>query len=718
VGDTVEVAIDAAAMKVRKEVVAALKRGERLVVERLWGQWLWTTVEIAGVRKSGWVRIDQVRRVEPAQPPIAEGDQVAVVPESAPVRRQEKTIATLRRRYTFIVERARDDAVATTVDVEGKAVQGWVLKKHVRRLAPGQKLPIGAADQVVVTAETAAVKFAGHTIATLPKGYVFTVEATQDDLVATTVDVAGRARQGWVSLKRVRLATPKDLHVQVRRWRIHKERLCTIDVKKVLRESLVVSPDSWHIAYVERSAEGCRVVADGRPGPAHELIRRGTPLFAPQGRRLAYAALDDGRWRVIVDNFPGPGLERVAALTFSPDGRHVAYAAFKDRKWRVLRDGRPGPSLDDIDRDSLRFSPDGGHLAYAAKQWGKWSAVLDGKAGPEYDQVSGLLFSPDGRRFLYAARAGTRWHVVIDGQRGPAFEAVGERKFSADGRRAAYVARAEGQFRVVVDGFVGDGYDGIMEASPVFSPDGRRVAYAALRDGKAHVVLDGKAQRDYDGLAGLVFSPNSRRVAYAGRRGMLWHVVLDGREGLPYDAVAKGTPVFSPDSRRRAPRPALRRHRRRHAAFQPQQPPPRLRRHPRRQVARLRRWGARGGLRRDWRGGLQPRRPAHRLHGAQGQALARRARRRAGQRARRPRQGLPRGLHEQGWRSLPLLGAQGRQARSPPRRAHPEPLTCAPRHSRSSLPLSGAAPAARPRGWPFRTSLKSRAVHPEGSPER
>ena len=574
VGETVEVAVDAAAMKVRRQVVAALKRGDRLVVERLWDQWLWSTVGAGGESKSGWVRVDQVRRVGPAAALALDvGDQVAVTAESADVLAAGARIATLPRRYLFVVEAARQGHVATTVDVGGKPVQGWVSTQRLRRVRPGEELGIEDGDQVVVAADKAPVTLEGRTLATLPRRYVFTVERVREGLFATTVDVGGRATQGWVAARHVRRATPRDLPTRIRLWQVARRPLCSLDLQAVVRESLAVSPDGWRLAFVERRGKGFRVVVDGLPGPDCKLVAPGTPVFSPDSRRLAYAALDGGRWRVVVDNFPGPPFERLGGVAFSPEGRHVAYAALKAHKWRVLLDGQPGPPFEDVARASLAFSPDGKRLAYAAKQWDKWRVVLDGKPGPEFDEVGGLLFSPDGRRraatargslpasgkpatargerrLLYAARLASRWHVVVDGERGPAFEAIEGRKFSPDGRRVAYVARAEGQFRVVVDGFVGAPCDGILAGSPVFSPDGRRVAYGATRGEAAHVVLDGKAQRSYDAIAGLTFSPDSRRVAYAAQKGIVWHVVVDGVEGLPYDAVAKGTPVFSPDSRR------------------------------------------------------------------------------------------------------------------------------------------------------------------------
>ena len=553
VGDTVAVTADAAPMKVRNDVVAALKRGDRLTVERLWGDWLWTTVEVGGVARSGWVRIDQVRRLAAsARPTLDAGDHVLVAAESADVMADGKRVATLPRRYMFIAEAVRPDAVATTVDVAGRPVQGWVSTARLRRVRPGEALPIEDGDQVVVT-EPADVTVGGKRVATLPRRYVFAVEAARNDKLATTVDVGGKPTQGWVAARCVRRASPRDLPAYVRIWKLTERPLCTFAPSRVVRESLAVSPDGWRMAYAERVGDkGFRVVVDGQAGPTYELVLRGTPRFSADSRRVAYAALDQGAWRLVVDNFAGPPFERLTAPVLSPDGRHVACAALKNKAWRVLLDGQAGKPFEKIDPASLTFSPDGTRLAYAARQWDKWQVVCDGKPGEAFDEVGGIRFSPDSRRMLHVARATSRWHAVVDGVKGPPFDAIEGRAFSPNGQRVTYVARAEQKFRVVVDGFVGPACDGILEGTPAFSPDGRRVAYGVVRGNTAHVVLDGKAQRPYAAIAGLAFSPDSRRVAYAAQRGIVWHVVTDGVEGLPYDAIAKGTPVFSPDSRRMA----------------------------------------------------------------------------------------------------------------------------------------------------------------------
>src|SRR5688500_6980276 len=54
--------------------------------------------------------------------------------------------------------------------------------------------------------------------------------------------------------------------------------------------SLVLSPDGRRGAYVEPVEGGFRVMVDGVDQPPYEQIARGTPVFSPDGQRLAYAA--------------------------------------------------------------------------------------------------------------------------------------------------------------------------------------------------------------------------------------------------------------------------------------------------------------------------------------------------------------------------------------------------------------------------------------------
>jgi hypothetical protein len=98
------------------------------------------------------------------------------------------------------------------------------------------------------------------------------------------------------------------------------------------------------------------------------------------------------------------------------------------------------------------------------------------------------------------------------------------------------------------------------------SPDSKRVGYVAQRGGqrllvgrevlllgsKWLVVLDGVEGRQYDGIGkgSPVFSPDSKRVGYGAHRSGKWRLVVDGVEGKEYGGFEVGTLVFSPDSQR------------------------------------------------------------------------------------------------------------------------------------------------------------------------
>ncbi len=392
--------------------------------------------------------------------------------------------------------------------------------------------------------------------------------------------------------------------------------------------SPILSPDGKRVAYMAKNNPMWLVVVDGKGGPEYGQIR--SLRFSPDGKRVAYVAVKGwarissrptsmtatgAPWKcvVIVDGKPGPDYDQIGkgSPIFSPDGKRVAYVAQKGwprssttrpsktatrpsrsmpnrsmpattrpstttrrrsttrppRRWVVVVDGQAGPEHDAIGPLSLRFSPDGKRVAYVAKEGGKWFVVLDGKPGLEYDRIwpSSLRFSPDWKRLAYAARKGNswagKWFVVVDGQTGPEFDTIvpDTLHFSPDGKRIAYAAvcrTAAGGWEsfVVVDEKAGPAYDRIWAWSLHFSPDSKRLAYMAEKGGKWVVVVDGKAGPEYDLVGHVIFSPDSKRLAYVARKGSgdlaKWLVVVDGKASPEYHKIGKGTLVFSPDGKR------------------------------------------------------------------------------------------------------------------------------------------------------------------------
>jgi len=305
---------------------------------------------------------------------------------------------------------------------------------------------------------------------------------------------------------------------------------------------LAVSPDSKRVGYVaqrggQRLLVGREVlllggkwlvVLDGVEGRQYDGIGKGSPVFSPDSKRLAYGAVRGNNQLVVVDGVEGKEYDGVGPPVFSPDSKRVAFGAGRARNQLVVVDGVEAKEYDGIEAGNLVFSADSKRVAYVAGRADKDLVVLDGVEEKEYDGIGarGLVFSPDSKRVAYGA--GRPKQLVV--------------------MRPVEVYLA-GKQLVVVDGVEGKEYDSILKGTLVFSADSKRVAYVAERYDKDLVVVDGVEGKEYDLARAPVFSPDSKRVVYEATRGGKWLVVVDGVEGKEYDGFLKGRePVFDSPS--------------------------------------------------------------------------------------------------------------------------------------------------------------------------
>jgi len=202
----------------------------------------------------------------------------------------------------------------------------------------------------------------------------------------------------------------------------------------------------------------------------------------------------------MVDGAKGPPHDDVAGLVFSPDGKRVAYAALDDGKWRVLVDGEAQKPYDTLGDDSLLFSPDGAKFAYAARSAGKWCVVV-GQEQKHYDGVGQLCWSPNGQHLAYGVQTGEFEMVVLDGREGRIFDAVaaGSLVFSPNSDHLGYIAGSRTVRFAVVDNNRKPRFDAVGYLN--FSPDGQSTVYAAIAGGKAFTVVEDKpALHQYDAI--------------------------------------------------------------------------------------------------------------------------------------------------------------------------------------------------------------------------
>ncbi|MFQ5811520.1 MAG: hypothetical protein ACE5JM_18025 [Armatimonadota bacterium] len=103
------------------------------------------------------------------------------------------------------------------------------------------------------------------------------------------------------------------------------------------RQSVVITPDRMHAAYVTEREDKWRVVFDGAEGREYDRIDAANLLLSPEGGRIAYLAERGGR-PVIVDGPEEREHERLAtySLCMSADGRHVAYAAARGARGTLV----------------------------------------------------------------------------------------------------------------------------------------------------------------------------------------------------------------------------------------------------------------------------------------------------------------------------------------------------------------------------------------------
>lgn len=309
----------------------------------------------------------------------------------------------------------------------------------------------------------------------------------------------------------------------------------------------------------------------------HIMVNPATMVFSPDAMHVAYTLLKGRRQAVCLDGVEQGTYDHVDALHFSPDGKRLAFWAMEKGMRRVIADSKEGKlynaswewqrtALMVTNADvqfcqfplDLTFSPDSKRLAYvgALSEDKKPRVVLDGEEIGLHEGLvdCGLVFSPDSQRLAYVARQGTNFVPIIDRQPGRSYDEgviLTPSGLSADGKRFAYFARTEGRQLVIVDGTEVGPFEQVGVASLTFSPDSRQLAFKFSRGDLSYVWRDGREEGGFESIAGIAFSPDSQRFTYLARRGGKWVAVLDGQESKSNDGIV-GLLTFSPDSKRLA----------------------------------------------------------------------------------------------------------------------------------------------------------------------
>jgi len=180
--------------------------------------------------------------------------------------------------------------------------------------------------------------------------------------------------------------------------------------------SITFSPDKNRMAFIAGDGEKQFAVLDGEKGPAFDRVDG--LRFDATGKRFAYRARSGLEHFIVVNGESKGPYEDVApgSPLFSPDGKTTAYAAMDaDAAWRVYTNGKRGPAVDAV-VSRLTFVPGVPEPVYIARKLlrGKYSfgLVSGGKFGKQY----GSIWMGDGGRLIVDDEGRVRYFASIGSQ--------------------------------------------------------------------------------------------------------------------------------------------------------------------------------------------------------------------------------------------------------------------------------------------------------------
>ena len=307
----------------------------------------------------------------------------------------------------------------------------------------------------------------------------------------------------------------------------------------VALQHVTFSKDSRSVAFPVRVGEEWLVVHDGRPGPVAQGI--GAIALSTDGARLAYAALRDGAWQVVLNGAYSEPFDAIfsGSLTFDPSGRRMAFAAERDGRAVAVIDGRAGPGHDGIGQ--LTFSPDGWHVASVARDGVTARLVVDGTPGGEHDAISEFRFAPSRSATAYLARDGEGWFMIRGDTRVGPYATARALAYAAGGD-ITFVAGDRATERVVVNGRPGPAFHSVE--APAFARSGQAWGYIGHDSTTSTVILNGEVLDAREWASDLVIAPDGSRYAYVARRDGAASVV-DDRGEAGFDLVVDGTLLFT-----------------------------------------------------------------------------------------------------------------------------------------------------------------------------
>jgi Tol biopolymer transport system component len=228
--------------------------------------------------------------------------------------------------------------------------------------------------------------------------------------------------------------------------------------------------------------------ADGTNRKQHSFSNTDdiTPVWSPDGQRIAFVTQRDGNREIYLANADGSDLVNLTqhpsedwTPAWSPDGKEIGFSSNRQGNWEIFVVNADGTNLRQITNDgtgnlSPVWSPDGKTMAFSSKRDGNWEIYS--------------MPAPDSQGLV---RGQQRRLTFAEGNDlSPLFSPQGDRiafESNREGNVEVFVMPAPGaQTQVSADGSNQVNLSNLSFADdhgPVWSPDGRRLLFYSNREG-------------------------------------------------------------------------------------------------------------------------------------------------------------------------------------------------------------------------------------------
>jgi Tol biopolymer transport system component len=252
----------------------------------------------------------------------------------------------------------------------------------------------------------------------------------------------------------------------------------------------IFSPDSQTFAFAAKLRGKWYVYINDKQHGPYDAVIEGTPTFSKDSKRVVWAAQIGKEWfvfengkeltypTVIQKKKPEPikaDMIFKGTPVFSPDGKKLAFGMKREGAWVVWCEGQESEKFEDLHEASLRFSWDSSRLGFVGIRQKKYFPVLNSKVYPEALDISPTRVSgnPTSSTIAWAVKhprtpeqiaearkknpeAGdTFWMIMMNGEElyGP-YDAVqqGALSVSWDGLRAAIPAKTKEGWGIWING--------------------------------------------------------------------------------------------------------------------------------------------------------------------------------------------------------------------------------------------------------------------------